>query len=76
MVQDRSETVLLVSKAIGLSWPTVKAVLLVRAGTRGVPAHVLEQCLAVFKRLKRETAQEVLDFQRQRQQTRFAAPPG
>jgi uncharacterized protein (DUF2336 family) len=76
MVQDRSETILLVSKAIGLSWPTVRAVLLLRAGKRGVPASVLEQCLAVFNRLKRETAQEVVDFQRQRQQTRPSAPAG
>jgi hypothetical protein len=70
MVQDRAETILIVAKAIGLSWSTAKALLLLRAGTRGMSAPALEQCLAIFNRLKRETAQEVVEFQRKRQQAR------
>jgi uncharacterized protein (DUF2336 family) len=69
MVQDREETILIVAKAIGLSWPTVKVVLRLCAGKRGVSAHTLEQCLTVFNKLKRETAQQVIEFQRKRQTT-------
>ena len=36
MVQDRPETVLLIVKAIGMSWPTVKSILRMRAGLRGI----------------------------------------
>lgn len=69
IAQDRAEIILIVAKAVGLSWSTAKAVLLLRAGKRGMSAHALEQCLAVFNWLKRETAQEVVEFQRKRQET-------
>lgn len=67
MVQDREETILIVAKAAGLSWSTAKAVLRLCAGKRGMSAHALEQRLAVFNKLKRETAQQVIEFQRKRQ---------
>jgi hypothetical protein len=44
----------------------VKAVLRLCAGKRGMPAHALEQNMAVFNKLKRETAQQVIEFQRKR----------
>ena len=67
MVQDREETILIVAKSIGLSWSTAKAVLLLCAGKRGMPASVLEQCRMVFNKLKRETALQVVRFQQARQ---------
>ncbi len=69
MVQDREETILIVAKATGLSWSTVRAVLRLCAGKRGMSAPALEQCLAVFNKLKRETARQVIEFQRKRQAT-------
>src|SRR5665647_3053757 len=66
MVQDREETILIVAKAGGLSWPTVKAVLRLCAGKRGMSAQALEQNMTVFNKLKRETAQQVIEFQRKR----------
>ena len=72
MVQDREETVLIIVKAIGFSWPAAKAVLLLSAGKRGLSPNTLEQCRLVFSRLKRVTAQEVVDFQRKRQQKQKA----
>lgn len=71
MVQDREETILIVAKASGLVWPTVKAVLLLCAGKGGMSAHALEQCRAVFNKLKRETAQQVIAFQQKRQASRL-----
>jgi uncharacterized protein (DUF2336 family) len=69
MVQDREETIMIVAKAIGLSWSTVKALLLLCAGKRGVTANMLEQCRVVFNKLKRETALQVVKYQQQRQVT-------
>ena len=66
MVQDR-EGVLIVAKASGLSWPTVKAVLLLCAGEGGLSPQALDQCRTVFNKLKRETAQQVITFQQKRQ---------
>jgi uncharacterized protein (DUF2336 family) len=67
LVHDRVETILIVAKAMDLSWPTVKALLLLRAGKGGLPAQVLEQHAAGFARLKRATALEAIEFLRRRQ---------
>jgi uncharacterized protein (DUF2336 family) len=66
MVQERPETMLIIAKAIGMSWPTVKQILKLRVGERGIGSHELEQCLGTFTRLKSATAKQVMDFQRKR----------
>jgi uncharacterized protein (DUF2336 family) len=68
MMQERSETVLVLAKAIGLSWSTVKAILVLRAGTRIVAADEVAQCLASFERLKPATAKEIVRFYQRREQ--------
>ncbi len=70
MVQDRDEAILIIAKAIGLSWPTAKAVILFCVGKSGMAANTLEQCRTMFNKLKRETALQVIKFQRKRQETR------
>src|SRR5664279_22555 len=75
MAQERPETVLLMAKAVGLSWPTVKAVLRMRAGVRGISPGELELCEATFARLKPATARQVIEFQGKRVRgTRFSRP--
>ena len=69
MAQGRSETLLVLARAIGLSWSTVKAILLLRVGKRALPAGEIAQCLASFERLKRTTAQEIIGFYQAREQT-------
>jgi len=66
ILQERSELLLILMKAIGLSWSTVKAVLSLRSRECDIPGHELEQNLASFERLKVATAQQVLKFQRAR----------
>jgi uncharacterized protein (DUF2336 family) len=66
MVQVRAEAVMIIAKAIGLSWPTVKAVLKLRAGSRGISVQELEGCLGTYSRLKRTTAEQIVTFQRNR----------
>lgn len=67
MAQDREQTILIVAKAIGLSWSTAKAILQLCAGKRGMAAHTIEQARTVFNNLKRETALQVIKFQKNRQ---------
>ena len=66
MQGDRPETILILAKAVGLSWPTVKALLAVRRNGQGVSPQALENCLGTFSRMKPTTARQVLAFQRKR----------
>ena len=75
MVQDRQETILIVIKAIGLSWAAAKAVLLLRNGRGTMSENMLRQSLEVFNRLKRETARQVVEFQ-QKRQAAVSSPAG
>jgi uncharacterized protein (DUF2336 family) len=72
MVLDREETILIVAKAVDLSWSTTKAVLLLCAGKGGIAANTIEQCRNMYNKLKRETALQVIKFQQKRQQTRLS----
>lgn len=66
MVQDRPDALLVMAKAVGMSWPTTRAILRMRAGTRGISPGELEQCLAVFTRLKSSTARQAIEYQSKR----------
>jgi len=63
---DRPETVLILGKAVGLTWDTVKAVLALRRNGQGVSPQTLESCLGTYSRMKPATARQVLAFQRKR----------
>ncbi len=63
---DRPETILILGKAVGLTWATVKAVLALRRDGQGVSPQTLENCLGTFSRMKPATARQVLAFQRKR----------
>jgi len=62
MHSDRSEAVLVIARARALAWPTVKALLRLRAGPKGISATELQQNLASFERLSRPTAEQLLRF--------------
>lgn len=67
MLQERSDAILVLAKAIGLSWPTVKAILLLRVARRIIPATEISRCLASFEQLKAATAQEIIRYYRRRE---------
>lgn len=67
IVQDESQTILILAKAASLSWSTVKALLSLRAGQRGHSAAQIEQTMASFDRLNFSTARQITEFYRQRQ---------
>jgi uncharacterized protein (DUF2336 family) len=69
MVEERSETMLLICKAINLKWTTVRVLLQLRAETKGTSVAQFERELAYFERIKRDTARQILSFHRQRTKT-------
>jgi uncharacterized protein (DUF2336 family) len=66
MAGDRPETILILGKAAGLTWATVKSVLALRRNGQGISPQTLESCLSTYSRMKPATARHVLDFQRRR----------
>jgi uncharacterized protein (DUF2336 family) len=67
LVHDRVETILIIAKAMDLSWPTVRALLVLRTGKGNLSSQDLEQHMANFMRLKRATALQTIEFLRKRQ---------
>jgi uncharacterized protein (DUF2336 family) len=74
MKQERAEMILIVAKAIALSWTTVMAILVARAGNRQVSGGEIAQCLASYERLKATTAQEIVRFHRLRDMSETRQP--
>jgi uncharacterized protein (DUF2336 family) len=64
MVQDRTDTILIVAKAGGLSWPTAKCLLALCDGKAALSPHALGEHQAMFNRIKRATAQQIIAFLR------------
>jgi uncharacterized protein (DUF2336 family) len=64
------EMLLIIAKAIGLSWPATRAVLRLRPGDSRQAGDRAEHSLAVFERLNRPTALQILEFYRARSRPR------
>jgi uncharacterized protein (DUF2336 family) len=62
--QERFEPMLILARALGLTWPTTKALLHIQAGITGLSNAQVERALAVFERTDRATAQKVLEIKR------------
>jgi uncharacterized protein (DUF2336 family) len=70
MVRDKSETLMVLAKAAGLSWSTAQDILRLRAD-RGVisPSEIIQR-LARFERLQATTARDVVRVFRNRMKTK------
>jgi uncharacterized protein (DUF2336 family) len=68
LMQKSSETVVVLAKASGLSWPTLKAILLLCAGKYFTAGSEITHSLAKFDRLQLATAHEIVRFYRRRAQ--------
>jgi len=62
MAGDRSDPVLILCKAAKFSWPTVRAIILVRPSGKGTSTQALDTAYANFERLSASTAQRVVRF--------------
>lgn len=67
LVQNQTEQILVLAKAINLSWVTTVALLLLQAGVNGSFRQHLDQCFTNFSRLQPKTAQTALQFYRMRE---------
>jgi uncharacterized protein (DUF2336 family) len=68
MAGDRHDPVLIVGKAIGLAWVTVRALILLRLGPARMPSPVeIEDARSNFVRLMPSTAERVVNFWQTRQ---------
>lgn len=74
MIQDQSETILILAKAAKLSWATTKVLLSFRARQRPISSGEIEQYLASFERLNFSTAQQIIEFYRMRRAGGLSRP--
>ncbi len=66
-VQQHTDQILVMAKAIGLTWVTTVALLLLQAGVNGSSRQQLDQCFVSFSKLQTKTALTALQFYRMRQ---------
>lgn len=62
LVDEGADMILILAKAAGLSRATVRALLFMNAGERGLPEEALESALASYARLSGKTARRILAF--------------
>jgi uncharacterized protein (DUF2336 family) len=62
MAGDRPDPVLILCKAAGFEWQTVRSLILVRPGGKGTSTQALDSAAANFDRLSSSTAQRVTRF--------------
>jgi uncharacterized protein (DUF2336 family) len=68
MAGDRHDPILIIAKAIGLEWATVRALILLRLGPARIPASAdIDNVRQNFLRLSPSTAERVVSFWRTRQ---------
>jgi uncharacterized protein (DUF2336 family) len=73
LVQNQTEQILVLAKAIDLSWVTAVALLLLQAGVNGSSRQQLDLCFASFSRLQPKTAKAALQFYRMREKANQSA---
>jgi uncharacterized protein (DUF2336 family) len=68
MSGERHDPILIIAKAIGLEWPTVRALILLRLGPARMPASAdIESVRTNYMRLMPSTAERVVSFWRARE---------
>jgi uncharacterized protein (DUF2336 family) len=63
------------AKVAGISWPTLKTLLLMRAAARNMSKRDLDQCREHFEQLETQTAKRVLEFHEARRTARGVGEP-
>jgi uncharacterized protein (DUF2336 family) len=73
LISERTEQLLVLAKAIGLTWETTRDILLLKGGAGSRPSDELDQCSATFARLQLATAKQAIGFYRLREQAAASA---
>jgi uncharacterized protein (DUF2336 family) len=73
----RSDAVLVLAKAAGLSWPTTKAILQLRKAGRDMSPGEYDRCATSFANLKESIARQAIELQKRNEpRTRFGRTAG
>ena len=64
MRDTRTESLLVLSRAIGLSWETTRSIMMLAAKRYRRSTTGIDQAMPSFFRLRQSTAQQILDFHR------------
>lgn len=64
MRDSRAESLLLLAKAIGLTWETTRSIMTLAARRYNYSTTAIDQAMSPFHRLRQSTAQQILDFHR------------
>jgi uncharacterized protein (DUF2336 family) len=67
IVNDRPEQIFILTKALGFTWETTEAILMLDPGFRRGPKRDIEACRETFGRLQATTATKALHFYRLRE---------
>ena len=67
MASDQPDPVLILCKAAGINWPTVKAIIMARADAKAPSSQTIDTALVNFNKLSASTAQRVVRFWQVRQ---------
>lgn len=62
MAGERADPVLILCRAAGFNWQTVRAIILSRTGRAGTSTQGIDQAMANFEHLSVSTAQRVVSF--------------
>lgn len=73
-VEERSEQIIVIAKAFGLSWETVKAILLLQDKAKNDKKHKMDKHFETFTRLQAETAKKAIHFYRLRERATNPRP--
>jgi uncharacterized protein (DUF2336 family) len=65
-VQNQTEQIIVLARALDISWVTTVTLLLLHAGVNGSSRQQLDQCFTTFSRLQPKSAQTALQFYRMR----------
>jgi hypothetical protein len=64
MRDTHEESLLVLAKAIGLSWETTRSIMVLAAKRYRQSVAGVDQAMPAFHRLRQSTAQQILDFHR------------
>jgi hypothetical protein len=64
MRDTHAQSLLVLAKAVGLSWETTRSIMVLAAKRYRRSTSGIDQVMPAFNRLKRATAQQILDFHR------------
>lgn len=59
---ERPDPILILCKAVGFGWPTVRAIMMAHPGAKGLTSQALDTAYTNFERLSPSTAQRVVRF--------------